>query len=270
MKRITAIIPCYNEEAGIRQVIRAFPRERLNHLGYALDILVVDNNSSDNTARVARRAGARVLTEKRQGKGYAIRTGMSKIHRDCDYVVMLDGDDTYRAEEIIRLVEPLNSRFCDVVIGSRLGGKITDGTMSWFNLLGNWIFSHMVRYFYRVNVTDVLTGYFAWNRPVVEELWPHLQSDGFAIEMEMITKMARLGFEIYCVPITYSLRSGESSLRPIHDGWRILTMFVQNLTWKPTSKREDAEVGYVPRSRNTVRRYLSEFGERIGAGGGKL
>ena len=233
MKKITVIIACLNEEAGIGQVIRAFPRAALKRQGYELEVMVIDNNSKDATAKVARKAGAKVVFEGRPGKGIAIRTGMSKISADTDYVVMLDGDNTYRPIEIGRLVEPIDSGFCDVVIGSRLAGRIPDGAMTGFNRLGNWVFSHLVRYFYRVNVTDVLTGYFAWRKPVVDELRGHLTSNGFAIEMEMVTKMARLGHEIYSVPISYDPDSGETNLRPIYDGSRILKMFLKNLVWKP-------------------------------------
>lgn len=233
MKRLTILIPCYNEADGIAQVIRSFKRGDIAAQGYELDILVIDNNSSDGTAEVAEAAGARVIHEAKQGKGNAIRTGFNSIGPETDYVVMLDGDNTYRPEEVLRLVEPIRSGFCNVVIGSRLGGRISQGSMTGFNRLGNWIFSHLVRYSYRVNVTDVLTGYFAWSRPAVEALRPHLKSNGFAIEMEMITKMARLGEEIYSVPISYHARAGESSLSPIGDGSRILKMYLQNLTWKP-------------------------------------
>ena len=112
---------------------------------------------------------------------------------DTDYVVMLDGDNTYQPKEVLRLIELLHSGFYDVALGSRMGGRISEGSMAGFNQAGNWIFSHLVRYFYRVNVTDVLTGYFAWKREVVERLRPHLVSKGFAIEMEMITKMGTVG-----------------------------------------------------------------------------
>jgi len=105
--------------------------------------------------------------------------------------------------------------------------------MTGFNRLGNWIFSHLVRYSYRVNVTDVLTGYFAWNHAAIVRLRPHLQSPGFAIEMEMITKMARLGDQIYSVPISYNSRAGESNLHPVRDGARILKMYLRNLSWTP-------------------------------------
>ena len=106
--------------------------------------------------------------------------------------------------------------------------------MTTFNRLGNWVFSHLARYIYRVNITDVLTGYFAWTHKALQDMEPHLVSQGFAIEMEMVTKMARLNYEICSVPITYHSRGGESNLHPIWDGLRILGMLLRNLFWKPT------------------------------------
>lgn len=237
MKKITALVPCYNEEQGIAAVIKGFPYDRLQAQGYQLEVLVVDNNSKDRTAEVARAAGATVVHEPKQGKGNAIRTAFYNISDDTDYVIMLDGDDTYKSDEMLRLVELLDSGFSDVVIGSRMGGKMDDGSMKGFNRLGNWGFSFLVRTIYQVNVTDTLTGYFAWKREVIVQLRQHLQSAGFAIEMEMITKMARLGYDIYSVPITYAPRLGESSLRPIYDGSRILREFLRQLRWRPRLER---------------------------------
>src|SRR5476651_262419 len=119
MKKILVIIPCYNEEASIASVIAGFPSARLAALGYMLDVLVIDNNSKDRTSAVALGAGAQVIHELRKGKGNAMRTGFANIPEGTDYVAMLDGDGTYHAEEIFRLIEPLDSGFCDVVIGSR-------------------------------------------------------------------------------------------------------------------------------------------------------
>ncbi len=267
MKKVTVVIPCYNEAKGIADVINGFPIARLKAQGYTLEVLVIDNNSKDATAEVARAAGARVIHEPNKGKGNAIRTGFKSISADTDYVVMLDGDDTYRPEEILRMLEPLSSEFCNVVIGSRLGGKISEGSMKTFNRIGNWTYSHMVRYSFQVNVTDVLTGYFAWTKAVIDELHPHLKSNGFAIEMEMITKMARLGHDIYSVPISYHSRAGESNLQPVQDGARIMKMFVKNLAWrpadptaKPSRRHAAAKVG---------RRFIPTFGERLEKEGDK-
>src|SRR5580698_8071477 len=101
-KKITVLIPCYNEEGGIGAVIKSFPVERLNSFGYTLEIMVIDNNSSDKTADVARKHGATVIHEPKKGKGNAMRLGFRSISSDTDYVVMLDGDTTYKPDEILR------------------------------------------------------------------------------------------------------------------------------------------------------------------------
>ncbi|HEY6736225.1 MAG TPA: glycosyltransferase family 2 protein [Candidatus Saccharimonadia bacterium] len=263
-RKVTVLIPCYNEEAGIGDVIKSFPKQALRRYGIELDVLVIDNNSQDNTATVAEAAGARVIFEGKKGKGNAIRTGFYSISDDTDYVVMLDGDNTYHGAELWRMIEPIDSNFCKVVIGSRLGGRISEGSMTAFNRFGNWVFSHLVRYAYQVNVTDVLTGYFAWHRDAIVELRPHLESAGFAIEMEMITRMARLGHEIYSVPISYTARAGESHLDPIGDGSRILKMFLSNLFWKPgTDSPEAAEANSVASLWRNPRQFLMQaFGQR--------
>ncbi len=233
LQKVAVIIPCYNEEVGIATVINGFDRTELHRRGYELEIIVIDNNSTDRTAVIAHLAGARVIHERKKGKGYALRTGFNNIDPGTEYVVMLDGDATYDSSEVLRLLEPLRDNFADVIIGSRLGGKMEPGAMRLFNRAGNWAYTMLVRHFYQVGVTDVLTGYFAWKRPVIDNLTPHLTSSGFAIEMEMVTKMARMGYEIYSVPIGYSPRRGESSLHPIRDGYRILKMFFRNLRWSP-------------------------------------
>lgn len=237
MKKITVIIPCYNEEQGIADVIQGFPRATLRKHGFNLDVLVVDNNSTDQTAAVAEAAGAKVLHEPKQGKGNAIRTAFYNVSDDTDYVVMCDGDNTYKAHEILRLVEILDSGFGDVVVGSRVGGKMRSGSMKLSRRLANWAFSFMVRRTYNVNVTDTLSGYFAWKREVIVKLRQHLETSGFAIEMEMITKMARMGYQVYSVPITYEPHLGKSSIRPVPDGTRILREFARQLHWHPKMER---------------------------------
>lgn len=237
-KNIAVVIPCYNEAKGIANVIKKIPHDRLTKNSFNIRVYVIDNNSTDSTAEVASRAGAIVIHESKKGKGNAMRTGFRSLPDDIDYVVMLDGDDTYDPGEVLRLIEPLSSNFSDVVIGSRMGGKIHGTSMPKFNLMGNWIFTHLVRYVYRANVTDVLTGYFAWKKPVIDQLHPHLISDGFAIEMEMITKMARMNHHITSVPISYMQRAGDSNLHPVKDGVRILKMFMRNLTWHPAGAKQ--------------------------------
>ena len=233
IKKITVLIPCYNEEKGVGKVMKDIPREKIKKAGFKIEVLVIDNNSTDKTAEVARKMGAKVIQETKQGKGNAIRTGFRSISKDTDYVVMLDGDNTYKPHEILRLIEPLESNFCDVVIGSRLEGKMNGHALSFSHRLANWFFTFVVRHFYFANVTDTCTGYFAWKRKVIEKLNGYIESEGFAIEAEMITKMARLGHKIYSVPITYDPRKGNSKLAPIRDGIKITAMLFKNIKWKP-------------------------------------
>ncbi|HKU18053.1 MAG TPA: glycosyltransferase family 2 protein [Candidatus Saccharimonadales bacterium] len=233
MKKVTVFIPCYNEADAIGNLIRKFPHKKLASLGYELDILVIDNNSTDDTAAIARAAGARVLHEPKKGKGNAVRAAFYALPPDTDYAVMLDGDDTYKPEEIARLLEPIDSGFAKIIIGSRMHGRIHEGSMKKMNHFGNRVYSRLVRTAYNVKVTDVLTGYYAWSRDVIENLRDHLQSQDFTIEMEMMTKMARLGYEIYSVPVSYDSRLGNSSLRPFKDGARIMVTYVRNMRWKP-------------------------------------
>jgi len=239
LKKITVIIPCYNEGKSIGKVIKDIPKEKLKELGYKTEVLVIDNNSTDKTKLVAMNNGTKVIFEPKQGKGNALRTGFRNVSKDTDYVVMLDGDNTYKAHEIPRLIEPLNSGFCDVIVGSRLEGKINGNSMSFSHKAANWFFTFITRHFYGANVTDTCTGYFAWKAKVIRKLNGCIKSPGFAIEAEMITKMAKLGHKIYSVPITYDKRKGKSKskLCPFKDGIKITWMLIKNVGWKPRRRR---------------------------------
>lgn len=232
-KKISIIIPAFNEEKGIGSVIDGVPTRLLRKLGFETEVIVINNNSTDRTAMVAAKRNATILIEEKRGKGHAIKRGFNAIKSDTTFVVMLDGDNTYKTKEILRLIEPLMNNFCDVTIGSRLGGKIKKDSLKFQNRLANWGYTFLVRQFYRTNVTDVLSGYFAWKREVIEQLNPHLDSEGFEIEMEMITKMKKLGFEVYSVPITYDVRDGQTKIDAIRDGLKILSVFFKNLMWSP-------------------------------------
>lgn len=107
IKKVAVVIPCYNEALGIASVIKKFPHDKLTRNLFDIKIYVIDNNSADNTAAVARKAGAIVIHEAKKGKGNALRTGFRSLPDDIDYVVMLDGDDTYDPGEVLRLIEPL-------------------------------------------------------------------------------------------------------------------------------------------------------------------
>jgi glycosyltransferase involved in cell wall biosynthesis len=236
-KKLAILIPCYNEEKGIGKVIDTIPKTMLKRLGFTTEIIVIDNNSTDKTAEVAQARNVTLIKEFRKGKGNAILAGFNEVSYDTKYIVMLDGDNTYKSKEILRMVEPLMNNFCQVVVGSRLGGKMKKGSLRFRNRVVNLGYYFLVRQFYQANVTDVLSGYFAWKKEVINELKKHLDSEGFEIEMEMITKMHKLGFEIYSVPITYDEREGHTKIEALKDGVRILSMFFKNLTWTPDYKQ---------------------------------
>lgn len=233
-ERITILIPCHNEEQGLAKVLDNIPRHTLDRYGFETKVIVIDNNSSDRTGEIAEGRGAHVIFEQAKGKGNAMRRAFNCIDSDAGYVVMLDGDNTYDPREMLRLIEPISNGFCDVVVGSRLGGKVTKKAFRAQNRLANWVYTFLVRCFYRANVTDVLSGYFAWRADVILEMREHLISDGFSIEMEMVSKMAKLGYSIYSMPISYHIREGETKLESIKDGLKILHTLFHNLSWSPT------------------------------------
>ena len=238
-EKVTILIPCHNEEQGIAKVIDNIPHCTLDKYGFESRVIVIDNNSSDRTAEIAESKGAHVIFEPAKGKGNAMRKAFNCIDSDTTYIVMLDGDNTYDPREMLRLIEPIASGFCDVVIGSRLGGKVTKNAFKAQNRLANWIYTFLVRCFYGANITDVLSGYFAWRRDVIVGIRDHLKSDGFSIEMEMISKLVKLDYSIYSVPITYDIREGETKIEAIKDGLKILSTFSRNLFWSPPKELTD-------------------------------
>lgn len=234
MKKIAIIIPCYNEAKSIAKVINNFPRnDELSSYGFSIQIYVIDNNSNDDTAKIATKMGAIVMFEPNKGKGKALRTGFANIPNDIDYVVTIDGDGTYCPKELLQIIKPLRSDSIDVVIGSRMSGEIHKDSMTLFNLTGNRIFTFLVRYIYKTDITDVLSGYYAYKKKTVDHIYPYLISNGFTIEMEMITKIARLGYYATSVPIAYDKRSGKSNLKPVKDGFYIMYMLLRIIYWKP-------------------------------------
>ncbi|CAN5268750.1 glycosyltransferase family 2 protein [soil metagenome] len=232
-KKISILIPCHNEEGGIGKVLTSIPYEKLKNLGYDPEVIIIDNNCTDRTAAVAKKHGAQVIFEPKKGKGNAMRTGFLAVSPDSKYVVMLDGDNTYKATEIPRLLEPLESKFCDVVVGSRLGGVMKTKSLRGTNRAANWGYTFLVRHFYHANVTDVLSGFFAWKRKVTDDLAKHTESTGFSIEMDMITKTVLLGYTMCSVPITYDIREGETKIEAFRDGIKIMAVLMINLIWHP-------------------------------------
>ena len=150
-RRIAVVVPCLNEEATIGLVVRKF-RTVLP----TAELYVVDNDSTDATERVAREAGATVLRETRRGKGHAVRKAFREV--EADIYILVDGDDTYPAEEAPRLIQPILDGDADVVVATRLGGD-TRSEFRWVNRLGNRLLLGALNLVFGVRLTDLLSGY---------------------------------------------------------------------------------------------------------------
>lgn len=215
---IAILVPCYNEELTIGNVIDDFKRE-LPHA----KIYVYDNNSSDRTSEVAREHGAIVRFEPRQGKGNVVRSMFRDI--EADYYIMVDGDDTYPAEFVHDILAPVQNGEANLVIGDRLSnGTYFDENKRQFHGFGNNLVKGLINKLYKSNITDIMTGYRGFDRLFVKSM--PVTSPGFEIETEMSIHALDNRFLIKEVPIDYRDRpeGSESKLNTISDGAKVLRM----------------------------------------------
>jgi glycosyltransferase involved in cell wall biosynthesis len=212
--RIAVLIPCYNEELTVADVVGQF-RDQLP----AADIYVFDNNSSDGTVEQARNAKATIFRERRQGKGYVVQTMFQQV--DADVYVMVDGDATYAASEVHRLIAPILEDEADMVVGSRMHGQSTSEFKA-LNRLGNRLFLAVINFVFRVRLTDILSGYRAFSRKFVQEI--ALFGGGFEIETELTIRALGHGYRIVEVPADLRQRpdGSHSKIRIVGDGLLIL------------------------------------------------
>jgi len=200
--RIAAVIPALNEEESIGQVVAAVPRDLV------VEVIVVDNGSTDRTAAVASIAGARVVTEPQRGYGAACKAGLDAAFQ-ADILVFLDGDASDQPGELTILVDPVTRGEADLVIGSRLLGRREAGAMPPHAVFGNWLTSLLVRLLYGVCVTDI-GSFRAIRRADLVALDMRERTYGWPIEM--IVKAAKRGYRIHEVPVTHRKRIGKSKV----------------------------------------------------------
>jgi glycosyltransferase involved in cell wall biosynthesis len=212
--KIAVLIPCLNEELTIDQVVKDF-REQLPEA----TIHVFDNASTDATRRVAAEAGAVVHSEPRRGKGNVVQTMFRTV--EADVYVMVDGDNTYPAEQVHELIEEVTSGRADMAVGSRF--LAPDSSFRVLNRLGNRFFLELINRLFGARLTDVLSGYRAMSRRFVRGL-PLLVS-GFEIEVELTIKALERGFHVTEKAARLRDRplGSHSKLRKFRDGWRILS-----------------------------------------------
>lgn len=213
---IAVLIPCYNEEITIGKVIDDFHRELPEATVY-----VYDNNSSDDTTKIAKEHGATVVFEPRQGKGNVVRQMFRDI--EADYYIMVDGDDTYPAESARDLLAPLIADEADMTVGDRLSnGSYGEENDRAFHGFGNDLVRWLIKTIYGYAFEDVMTGYRAFNRAFVKTC-PVL-SEGFQIETELSIHAVDKRWRIADVSIDYRDRpdGSYSKLSTFGDGAKVI------------------------------------------------
>ena len=214
--RVSVILPTLNEEATIGKVIDEIQQQALARDGYDVGILVVDGNSPDRTREIAEEKGAEVIIEPRKGKGRAMQTAFQAV--DADFVFMLDADYTYPATYIPEMLDLLRDG-SNVVIGSRLKGRIEKGAMSRLNMIGNHLLTLAANILYRGKTSDLCSGFWGFRGEVLKDL--KLSADGFEFEADLFIQVSRRGYSIAQVPITYRCRPTKQKLNSLKDGFKI-------------------------------------------------
>lgn len=215
MTKVAVLIPCYNEEKTIGKVVADYKAALPE-----ADIYVYNNNSTDRTAEIAEKAGAIVRNEYRQGKGNVVRSMFRQIDADC--YLMIDGDDTYPAENARDMVEYVLSGQADMVIGDRLSSTYFTENKRPFHNMGNVLVRKLINWLFHSNINDIMTGYRAFSKAFVKG-FPVL-SRGFEIETEMSIHAVDKNFLLKEIPVTYRDRpdGSESKLNTYSDGFRVL------------------------------------------------
>jgi len=215
MSKIAVLIPCYNEEKTIEQVVKDF-RKALPEA----EVYVYDNNSTDKSVKLAKGAGAIVRYESRQGKGNVIRSMFREIEADC--YLMVDGDNTYSAEDAKKMCAPVLEGRADMVIGDRLSGAYMQENKRRFHNFGNELVRFLINWLFRSQVRDIMTGYRAFSYEFVKS-FPVL-SKGFAVETEMTIHAVDKNFRLEEMTIEYKDRpeGSSSKLNTYSDGVRVL------------------------------------------------
>lgn len=221
MEKIAVLIPCYNEELTIEKVVKDFQKELPD-----ADIYVYDNNSKDKTAEIAKNAGAIVRKETRQGKGNVVRTMFREI--DADIYVMVDGDDTYPAEFVHQLIEPIRNDEADMTIGDRLSnGTYQQQIKKNFHEFGNNLVRKSINILFNNKLKDIMTGYRAFNKTFVKNM-PVL-SPNFELETEMTLFALDKKFRIKEIPIVFRERpdGSESKINTFSDGFKVIKTIIK-------------------------------------------
>ena len=213
--KIAVVIPCYNEEKSIAQTIEEHKSKMKD-----VDIYVIDNNSKDNTSKVAEEHGAIVIHEYKQGKGNAIKTAFRVIDAECYF--MVDGDNTYPADKAQEMCEMVLDRKADMVVGDRLSSSYFTENKRRFHNFGNVLVKKLINYIFKAKVKDIMSGSRALSYNFVKGF--PIISKGFELETEMTIHALDKNYKIEEVTIPYQDRDADnpSKLNTIGDGIKVV------------------------------------------------
>lgn len=216
--KISFVIPALNEEGIVGKTIRSIPTEEIKEAGYEVEIIVVNNNSTDNTEQEAREAGATVFLEMNRGYGNAYKRGFKEATGDI--FVMGDADGTYPLEQSLNFINYIVEDGSDFVIGSRFKGSIEEGAMpALHQYIGNPLLTKMLNILFHADYSDTHCGMRAFTREAYEKM--DLKAPGMEFAIEMVIEAAEKNLNIKEVPISYRKRGGgEAKLSSFDDGWR--------------------------------------------------
>ena len=222
MSKTVVLLPCYNEEVAIGKVIADFKRVLPE-----AEIFVYDNNSTDNSARIAAEAGATVVPVPLQGKGNVVRNMFRDIEADC--YLMVESDETYPAEAAREIIAPVLEGRADMVCGDRLTTTYFDINKRKFHNFGNSLVCFMIKALFKRKVSDVMTGYRAFSRRFVKNF--PVMNGGFELETEMTIFALERRLNIIEIPIEYRDRpeGSESKLNTYKDGFKVIFTILRSL-----------------------------------------
>ncbi|CDG65191.1 family 2 glycosyl transferase [Methanobacterium sp. MB1] len=217
--KLSVVIPALNEEGIVGKTVKSVPLKELKEIGLETEILVVDNASTDNTAKEASEAGAKVVLETNRGYGNAYLRGFKEAQGDI--IVMGDADGTYPFDEMAEFIQPILKGEAEFVMGSRLKGDIQPGAMpALHKYIGNPFLTWVLNALFHTGISDAHCGMRAMTKEALNKM--HLKTAGMEFASEMVIEASRKKLKIAEVPITYYPREGESKLSSFSDGWRHL------------------------------------------------
>jgi glycosyltransferase involved in cell wall biosynthesis len=228
MTQITVIVPALNEAGNIRPLVH----DILATL--AVEVIVVDNGSTDETTSEAQSAGARVISEPRRGYGYACASGVSAAY-DAEILAFIDGDCSFLPSELPILLAPILEAKADLVLGSRESGRMEKGAMPAHQRFGNLLAARLMSILYHLELTDI-GPYRAVKRSLLQTL--RLREMTYGWPVEMVAKAAYNGAHIVEVPVSYrSRRSGRSKVSGTIKGSMLAAWFILRTTLRYAGKR---------------------------------